>query len=431
MVHTAILLLIVFATYVLIVTEKLHRTTAVLFGSAAIIVLRYLTPAQAWVEYIDYNTLGLLAGMMVIITIMRKSGLFQFVAIKLAKAARGSTVLIFISLMLLTALVSSVLDNTTTVLVIGPILLLIADGLGLSPTPFLIGTIIAANLGGASTLVGDPPNMLIATPSGLSFVEFITNMLPVVVVLLALTIPLLWMVSRRSMQAGAPRKLSILAFDESKAITDRRLLGKSLSVFFLTVVFFLIHSLLEVSPSLLALVAAAFLLFITNVKPEEVLKEIHWSTLFFIAGLFILVGALDNRGLMSQLAASIISRAEAPALIAVIVLWTSFATSALFSGIPTTAAMIPLVKHLGIHLSLQQQEMIPFWWALALGVAIGSSATLLGGIPNIVMAGISEKHGKPEARLTYWKYTRVSAPLMLIGLGVATVYIYVRYFVLR
>jgi Na+/H+ antiporter NhaD/arsenite permease-like protein len=429
--HVVILLAIVLATYVLIVTEKLHRTTAVLFGSALIIILRYLTPAQAWGEYIDYDTLGLLAGMMVIVAIMRRSGLFQFVAIKLAKLARGSVPLIFASLMLLTGLVSTVLDNTTTVLVVGPILLLIADGLGLNPLPFLIGAVITANLGGASTLIGDPPNMLIATPSGLNFVDFISNMVPIVAVLLVLALPLLWVFSRKGVNSGASRRLSILAFDESKAITDGRLLGKALAVFSLTVFFFLIHSPLRVSPSLIALVGAAFLMLISGLRPEDVLREVHWSTLLFIAGLFIVVGAVDKQGLMFRLAATIISRTEAPLPVCMIILWTSFAMSALFSGIPATAALIPLIRHLGTHMSLQPEGMYPFWWALALGVAIGSSSTLLGGIPNIVVAGMSEKHGRTEARLTYWRFTRVAAPAMLVGLVVASLYLYVRYFLLR
>jgi Na+/H+ antiporter NhaD/arsenite permease-like protein len=429
--HISILLAIVFATYVLIVTEKLHRTTAVLFGSALIIILRYLTPAQAWGEYIDYNTLGLLAGMMVIIAIMRRSGLFQFVAIKLAKLARGSVLLIFASLMLLTALVSSVLDNTTTVLVVCPILLLIADGLGLNPLPFLTGAVIAANLGGASTLIGDPPNMLIATPSGLTFVHFISNMVPIVAVLLGVTVPLLWASSRRGLKVGPTRRLTMLAFDERKAVTDKRLLAKSLVVFGLTVFFFLIHSVLRVEPSLIALVGAAFLMLVSNARPEEVLREVHWPTLFFIAGLFIVVGAVDRQGLLFRLAATIISRTDTPLWVCMIVLWTSFATSALFGGIPATAALIPLIKHLGTHMSLVPEGMYPLWWALAIGVAVGSSSTLLGGIPNIVAAGISEKHGRAAARLSYWKYTRVSAPLMLINLAVASIYVYVRYFLFR
>jgi len=428
LVHTATLLLILLATYTLVVTEKLHRTTAVLFGAALIIILRYLTPAQAWSEYIDYNTLGLLTGMMLIIAIMRKSGVFQFVAIKLAKLAKGSTTLIFISLMLLTAAVSSVLDNTTTVLVVGPILLLIADGLGLNPVPFLIGGVIAANLGGASTLIGDPPNMLIATPSGLTFLDFIGNMVPIVICLLALTVPILRISSRKELDPKQTRRLTILSFDESKAITDRPLLKKSLLVFGLTVLFFLVHSLLGVAPSLIALVGAALLMLISGARPEDVLREVHWSTLFFIAGLFIVVGAVDKQGLMSVLAANVISRAETPLLVCMILLWTSFVTSALFSGIPAAAAMIPLVRHMGTHMSLSPQEMHPLWWALALGVAIGSSSTLLGGIPNIVAAGISEKHGRTDARLTYWRYTRVSAPIMAINLLVASVYLYVRYF---
>lgn len=428
MVHTLILLAIVLITYIFIVTEKFHRTTVVLFSSSVIVGLRYLTPRQAWEQYIDYNTLGLLAGMMMIVAIMRKSGIFQFVAIKLAKLSRGNIWLIFVFLMLMTAFMSAVLDNITTVLLVGPILLLIADGLGINPIPFLVGAIIAANLGGASTLIGDPPNMLIATSSGLSFVSFLANMAPVAAILLALTVPLLWAVSRKSLKTRAPRGLSILAFDESKAVTDWPLLRKSLAVFTLTVIFFVIHSFLHLTPSVVAIAGAVVLLFISGAKPEEVFRDIQWSSLLFIVGLFIVVGALDKQGLMSSFASSIVSMADQLPAVALIILWMSFITSALLSSIPTAAAMIPLIKHLGVQMSLSPQEMVPLWWALALGVAIGGSSTLIGGISNIVVAGMSEKLGRAEAKLTYWRYGRIAAPMMLACLLVATFYLYLRYF---
>jgi Na+/H+ antiporter NhaD/arsenite permease-like protein len=428
LVHTIVLLSIVLSTYVLLVTERLHRTTAVLLGAALVIALRYVTPQQAWARYIDYNTLGLLLGMMVIVAIMRKSGLFQYAAIRLAKAAGGRPWMIFVLLLLLTCALSSLLDNITTVLVVGPILLLLADGMGLNPTPFLIGCMTMANLGGAGTLIGDPPNMIIASQAGLSFLDFLTHMLPASAMAIGLTLPLLWLYSRRRIAAEAPRISSILSFDESKAITDMRLLKISLVVFTITGLFFIFHSLLNVEPSVLALSGAAFLLFVTRAKPEEIFGEIYWSTLLFIIGLLIIVGALDNQGLLSRFAANVISGAGNPPAVAIAVLWTSFVTSALFSSIPATAMMIPLVKYIGMEMSLSAQEVVPLWWSLALGVAIGSSATLLGGISNIVVAGMSEKHGRAEARLTYWRYGRIALPLMLACLALATLYIYLRYF---
>jgi Na+/H+ antiporter NhaD/arsenite permease-like protein len=394
-----------------------------------IVGLRYLTPRQAWEQYIDYNTLGLLAGMMMIVAIMRKSGVFQFVAIKLAKLSKGNIWLIFIFLMLMIACMSAVLDNITTVLLVGPILLLIADGLGINPIPLLIGSIMAANLGGASTLIGDPPNMLIATSSGLSFVSFLANMAPVVAILLALTVLLLWVVSRKRLRSRAPKGLSILTFDESKAVTDWPLLRKSLSVFSLTVIFFVLHPLLHLSPSVVAIAGAVLLLFISGIKPEEVFRDIQWSSLLFIVGLFVVVGALDEQGLMSSFASSIVSMADQLPAVALIILWMSFVASALLSSIPTAAAMIPLIRHLGMQMSLLPQEMIPLWWALALGVAIGGSSTLLGGISNIVVAGMSERLGRADARLTYWRYGRIAVPMMLACLFVATFYLYLRYFI--
>jgi Na+/H+ antiporter NhaD/arsenite permease-like protein len=431
LVHTIVLLSIVLSTYVLLVTERLHRTTAVLLGAALVIALRYVTPQQAWARYIDYNTLGLLLGMMVIVAIMRKSGLFQYAAIRLAKAAGGRPWRIFALLMLLTCALSSLLDNITTVLVVGPILLLLADGMGLNPTPFLIGCMTMANLGGAGTLIGDPPNMIIASQAGLSFLDFLTHMLPASAIAIGLTLPLLWLYSRRRIATEAPRISSILSFDESKAITDMRLLKISLVVFGITGLFFIFHSLLNVEPSVLALSGAAFLMFVTRTKPEEIFGEIHWSTLLFIIGLLIIVGALDNQGLMSRLAANVISGAHNPPAVAIAVLWTSFVISALFSSIPATAMMIPLIRYIGMEMSLSSQEVVPLWWSLALGVAIGSSATLLGGISNIVVAGMSEKHGRAEARLTYWRYGRIALPLMLACLALATLYIYLRYFAFR
>jgi len=428
LVHTLILLAIVLITYIFIVTEKFHRTTVVLISSSVIVGLRYLTPRQAWEQYIDYNTLGLLAGMMVIVAIMRKSGMFQFVAIKLAKLSKGNIWLIFRFLMSMTACVSAVLDNITTVLLVGPILLLIADGLGINPIPFLVGSIIAANLGGATTLIGDPPNMLIATSSGLSFVNFLANMAPVAVILLALTVPLLWAVSRKRLRSRTPKGLSILTFDESKAVTDWPLLYKSLSIFSLTVVFFVLHTFLRLIPSVIAIAGAVLLLFISGIKPEDVFRDIQWSSLLFIVGLFIVVGALDKQGLMSSFATRIVSLADQLPTVALIILWMSFITSALLSSIPTAAAMIPLIRHLGVQMSLSPQEIVPLWWALALGVAIGGSSTLLGSISNIVVAGMSERLGRADAKLTYWRYGRIAVPMMFACLAVATFYLYLRYF---
>ncbi len=427
MVRTLAVLAIFVITYVMIVTERVHRTTIVLFSAGILIIFNLLPLSEAWASYIDFNTIGLLSGMMIIVSIMKRTGVFQWVAIKAAKVARGNAWYIFVMFALTTALFSAFLDNVTTVLLVTPIILLITDSLGKNPLPYLITGIVASNIGGSATLIGDPPNILIGSAAGLSFLDFIVNLTPIMVLLLAVTLFVLRQAFRRGFKVAEERRQRILSFDEGKVLKDVRLLRRSLLVFGATVVGFLIHHQLSLPPAAVALGGAAVLLLASGVHPEEVFKDIEWTTLLFFVGLFVVVGSLDRAGLISQLASGIASFARQPVMVAILVLWLSAFAAAFMSAVPMVAAVVPLVKYIGVQLGLGPTQLVPLWWALALGACLGGNGTLIGHLANMVVAGISEKHGRPLTRLTFKRYIRIGFPLMLLSLAISTVYLWVRY----
>ncbi len=425
---TSLVVLVIFvATYVFVVTERVHRTTVVLFSAAILIISNLLPLSEAWGRYIDFNTIGLLSGMMIIVAILKRTGVFQWVAIKAVKLARGNPWYIFVMFSLTTAVFSAFLDNVTTVLLVTPIILLITDTLGKSPLPYLVAGIIASNIGGSATLIGDPPNILIGSAAGLTFLDFIVNLTPIMVLLLALNIWLLRRIFRRGFRTDQERRLKVLSLDERKALKDPVLLKRSLLIFGATIAAFLVHHHINLSPAAVALGGAAVLLLLSRVHPEEVFRDIEWTTLLFFVGLFVIVGALERAGLISALASGISSFAQHPAFVAILVLWLSAFAAAFMSAVPMAAAVIPLVKHLGVQLNLQPIQLIPLWWALALGACLGGNGTLVGHLANMVVAGISEKHGGSLSRLTFKRYTKMGLPLMLLSLVIATAYLWLRY----
>lgn len=409
------------AAYALIISEKVHRTVVALSGAVVMIVLGILNQEQA-VEGVDFNTLGLLIGMMVIVGIAKDCGMFQYVAILASKIAKGKPIPIFIFLGIITAVFSAFLDNVTTVLLIVPVSFVVANNLKLNPKPFLISTILLSNIGGTATLIGDPPNILIGSAAGLSFNDFIVHLAPAVVLVILATIPLLFFWYRRTLVAAPEDQENILRFKPEEAITDKPLLIKSLLTLGIVLLGFFTHSVTHLEAATIALGGAALLLLLTMNEPEEHLRQVEWTTIFFFIGLFILVAGLEHVGAIRMMAEKLLTVTGGNATITTLaVLWGSAVFSAVIDNIPFVATMIPLIKDVG---AISGMALGPLWWSLALGADIGGNATIVGASANVVVSGMAQKEGH---RIGFVEYMKVALPITLVGLVVCTGYVYVRY----
>lgn len=414
--------IILFAlTYCAIIYEKINRMVVALAGALLMIIFQVVSQSRA-IEHIDFNTIGLLIGMMVIVLILKRTGVFQYIAIKAAKIAKGEPWKIMVLFAVATAIASALLDNVTTILLIAPVTLVITDTLGIDPTPFLIMEIFSANIGGTATLIGDPPNIMIGGATHLSFLDFFINLAPIAAIVLVVTILLLVMIFRKSISVDEKDKRKVLEFDESKTIQDKKLLVKSLVVLGITIVGFVLHAALELESATVAMAGATALLLISGIEPEDIFMEIEWTTIFFFMGLFILVGSLVEVGLIDSLAARVIELTKGNLfLTAMLVLWMSAVLSAFLDNIPFVATMIPLIKSLE---ALSGTELTPLWWALSLGACLGGNGTMIGATANVIAGGMLEKHGN---KLGFFRYMKYGLPLMLLSIVLSTVYIIVFY----
>jgi Na+/H+ antiporter NhaD/arsenite permease-like protein len=440
--------------YALIASEKIHRTVVALVGAAAMLLLRLVSQGSAFGgppsheagpaaghaaepgQYIgvDWNVIFLLFGMMVIVTITRRSGLFQWIAIKAAKLAKGQPVRMLILLSIVTAGLSALLDNVTTVLFMAPVTLLIADGIGISPMPLLIAQILASNIGGTATLIGDPPNIMVGSAASLGFLDFIIHLTPISVVALASFIPVCLWLFRGQLKAPPDAEERVAGFDEARAITDGALCKRCMVVLGLTFTGFFTHQMLHLEPATIALGGAALLLLCSRSNIEEILHEVEWTTLMFFIGLFVMVAALIETGIIGAIAQALIARAEhSPAASAIALLWVSAFASGLVDNIPFVATINPMLTELATHLGegemsrvamLHADVMMPFWWALALGACLGGNFTLIGASANVVVAGIAERSGHP---IGFARYLRYGIPVTLVTIVLATAYVWLRY----
>lgn len=409
------------AAYALIVSDKIHRTVISMAGAVVIILFGILAQEEAFAA-IDWNTIGLLIGMMIIVAVTRRSGVFEYVAIWAGRVAKGNPVMILALLTLITAFISAFLDNVTTVLLIVPVTFAICDRLNVTPVPFLICEVIGSNTGGTATLIGDPPNIIIGSATGLGFNDFILNIGPVAVIITLVIIVLMAWIFRKDFQVTDEDKLKIMEMDERDAIRDWGLLKRSLIVLAMTIVGFFLHQILHLESATIALAGATLLMIVAREEPEDVLLSVEWPTLFFFMGLFVMVQSLVKVGVITHLAnqALIVTQGSFP-LTAMLILWVSAFASAIVDNIPYVAAMIPLLKDLG---TMSAIPMDPLWWSLALGACLGGNGSLIGASANVVVAGIAEKNG---VKITFWGFTKYGLPLMIISIAIANIYIYLRY----
>jgi Na+/H+ antiporter NhaD/arsenite permease-like protein len=420
------------ATYALIVSERINRAIVSGLGAALMVSLGVLSQ-EAAISGIDFNTLGLLTGMMVIVAITRGSGVFQYVAVWSVKRVKASPWGILLTLSLVTAVFSSLLDNVTTVLLIAPVTLLISHELKINPYPFLFAEIFASNIGGTATLIGDPPNIMIGSAVNLSFNDFLFNLAPIIPLILAITLGIIYLIWGRSMHATADARERIMQFREREAITDVRLLKQSMLVLALVMAGFILARPLRLEPATIAMFGAALLLLLSNLKndaeaqSEEVHKTfggVEWITIFFFIGLFISVKGIEEAGALRMLADLVIEYTGGDmTVMSLTILWVSAVASAVVDNIPFVATMIPVIKSMAPTFG-GAENLMPLWWSLALGACLGGNGSLVGASANLIVAGFAERAGH---RIRFLPFMLLAFPMMLLSIGIASVYVYFRY----
>ncbi|MBI2436700.1 MAG: ArsB/NhaD family transporter [Candidatus Magasanikbacteria bacterium] len=416
-------ILLFIATYALIISEKIHRTVVALAGAILMISLGIITQEQA-IEGVDFNTLGLLIGMMIVVGIAKDCGMFQYVAIWASKMGKGKPIFIYILLGLIVAIFSAFLDNVTTVLLMVPVTFVVANNLKIDPKPFLIGTILLSNTGGTATLIGDPPNILIGSAANISFNEFLINLAPISLLVSLVTLGLLVLIYRKKLVATPEDQRTVSNFNPREAISDVPLLKKSLFVLSIILLGFFTHSVTHLEGATIALGGAALMLLLTMHDPEHHLKNVEWTTIFFFIGLFILVVGLEHVGVIKLLAIKLLELTQGNmTATTMVILWGSGIFSALIDNIPFVATMIPLVKELG---TLAGLPLGPLWWALALGADIGGNATLVGASANVVVSGIATREGH---KISFTEYLKIAIPITFVGLIFCSLYLFVRYLI--
>jgi len=422
--HLVIGVAIFLVVYVAISIELVNKTVAALAGAALFMIFHIVGEERAF-GFVDWNVIFLLFGMMVIVGITKQSGVFQFVAIRMAKVARGRPLRIMLLLSLITALFSSLLDNVTTILIVSPVTIMIAVELEISPVPLLISEAIASNVGGTATLVGDPPNIMIGSAAHFTFIDFLTNIAPFVIILMILDLALLALFFRKQLKADEVRRMLIMEMDEKKSIEDRPLMIKSLSVIVLVIIGFLLQSQTGLEAGAVALGGAALLMLLTGGKEiDRYFADIEWGSIFFFIGLFILVGGLVLLGVVNDVAQFLLGLTkDNMEVTSAVLIWASGLLSAIVDNIPYVATMIPLVEHFGKVLG--ETTIEPLWWALSLGACLGGNGTLVGASANVIAAGIAKRSG---FHISFLEFTKYGALITLFNLILSTVFIDLFYF---
>ncbi|HLC16578.1 MAG TPA: ArsB/NhaD family transporter [Thermodesulfovibrionia bacterium] len=442
--------------YAVIVSEKIHKTIVALFAAALMLILKILTQHEAFhiaeIEHrlvelgVDWNVIFLLISMMVIINLMRPTGIFEFIAIKSAKLGKGDPIRIMVIFAIVVAILSALLDNVTTVLLITPVTFLIADALEIDPIPYLLVCAFASNIGGTATLIGDPPNIMIASKAGLSFMDFVYHLTPVVIVMMVAFIVMIKLMFGKKLVTRPELKSRIMEMDEYEVIKDKGMLIKSLAVLFLVLAGFVLHGALHYHPATIALFGAGLLLLLSKTHdPHHYLAEVEWSTIFFFIGLFIMVGAVAKVGLIKWMSLQMLAITQGNMFAtSMLIMWFSAFASAIVDNIPYVATMNPLVIDMaqtladspehtewygktGIQL-LQHPLLMPVWWSLALGACLGGNGSAVGSSANVIVVGMSEKAGR---KITFMRFMAYGMPVMIMTVIISTIYVWLRYYVLE
>ena len=418
-------------TYIFIIIEKIPTALTALLGALALVFANILT-SHEFTHFIEFDVIFLLIGMMIIVHIVSDTGIFEWVAIKVAQVVKGNPFPLLALLCIVTAIFSAFLDNVTTILVIVPVTILLARQLNLSPKPFVLAEVIASNIGGTATLIGDPPNLIIGEEAKLSFNEFLVHMSPISIVNLLSFIILSWFFFGKNMKVSRDLKAKILELDASKSIKDKKLVYKSILVFVFVLAGFVLQKVIFVEPGIVALSGAALLMLLTRKEPEEALKTVEWHTIFFFIGLFVLVGGLEKVGVLKLIAQKtlMITKGDLK-LTSMGIIWISGIVSSILDNIPYTATVVPMINDEIIPKLIEYYPMLPvkqisyaMWWALSLGACLGGNGTLIGASANVVAASISKKSGYP---ISFWYFTKYGIVVTIQTLVISSIYVWLRY----
>ncbi|MFI6393251.1 ArsB/NhaD family transporter [Nonomuraea sp. NPDC050540] len=413
--------------YALIATERIHRVAAALGGAGIMLLIHASDAGAAFFSErtgVDWNVIFLLLGMMVIVGVLKQTGVFEYLAIWAAKRARGRPYRLMVLLVVITACASALLDNVTTVLLIAPVTFLVCQRMALPVVPYLIAEAMASNIGGAATLIGDPPNIIIASRGGLSFNDFLVHMAPMVTVLMVVFAGLCRILFRKVFVYDPKRAAEIMGLNEREAIADRALLWQSLAVLGLVIAAFVLHPVLHYEPSVVAVLGAGLLVAATKVTTEQAIAEVEWPTLVFFMGLFVMVGALVETGVIGQVSRMAVdATAGQLGLATMVLLWASAALSAIVDNIPYVATMSPIVADL-VQASGGNDSAQVLWWALAFGADLGGNATAVGAAANVVVIGIAARNGTP---ISFWQFTKYGLIVALVTVALVTPYLWLRY----
>ena len=403
----------------LIASERIHRTKVALLGAALVVLFVSDFSQDDAIESVDFNTIGLLAGMMILVYLTQQTGVYDYIAVRAGQISKGRPLWVVISLAGTTALLSAFLDNLTTILLIVPITFLLADALDVDPIPLIVIEVISSNIGGTATLIGDPPNIIIAGATGLSFNEFIINLAPIVVATFVVVISVLYLFYRPRLQIEEENRRFVMELDAAGSISDAAELRRTGPVLVATIIAFFAHQALGIEPATVALTGAAVALLVTKIDLQQALSRIEWPTLFFFVALFVMVGAMEETGAIDEAAGALedLTGGERAAELLGIT-WIAAAGSAVVDNIPFTTAMIPVVEDLGGN------EDDDYWWALSLGACFGGNATIIAAAANVAAAGLTDRAGRP---IGFFTFLRIGVPVTLISIAMASLYVAIRY----